>query len=215
MAKEALKRMLARQGNAKYAMHGPNELVREARLRDGQPVIEFIRCNPHWGGVSSADRGTRLGEVITAAFLDRLVERQGACILYTHLGKGADRQTPFPPATIKVLRLLAEYHRAGKVLVTTTRRLLAYRQMTRNAAVQVAAGDGVTHVAVKTSSKDGCVGRDKVRDPEGLTAYVLDPDRTEVFVNDRKAAAIQPNAPDHTGRRSISIPWRGLAFPVF
>lgn len=125
-AKEAIKRGLARRGHEKYAMHGSNRLTRDVRLRDGRPVVEFMRCNPHWGGVSSCDRAGGLGEVLTREFLDRLVERRGACILYTHLGKIRRREELLEAPARQALQLLASYHAQGKIVVTTTRRLLGY-----------------------------------------------------------------------------------------
>lgn len=126
LAKEAAKQVIGRLGSGKYRPHAGNHLLRPARLRDGQPVDEFLRCNPHWGGVSSCDQGRAIEHVLTPAFLDRLVEREACCILYTHLGKIHHREHPFTPAGVAALRRLAEAHHTGKILVTTTRRLLEW-----------------------------------------------------------------------------------------
>ena len=126
LAKESAKQVLARHGHPKYKPQAGNPLVSRGSLRDGQPVREFIRCNPSWGSVSCHDRGDAIHEVLTHRFLDRLVERQAPCILYTHLGKlerGTTRHR-FQPVVVKAFRLLAEYHHTGKLLVTTTSRLL-------------------------------------------------------------------------------------------
>ncbi|HUU17725.1 MAG TPA: hypothetical protein VMW72_11285 [Sedimentisphaerales bacterium] len=86
--KEAAKRKLARKGNHKYAIHEPNEtLCPTVLLRDKSKVYEFLRCNPHWGGVSSCDQGKHIGEVLTDGMLKRLISQGGTCVLYTHLGK--------------------------------------------------------------------------------------------------------------------------------
>ncbi len=126
LAKEAAKQILARRGHAKYMPQAGNPLVVETSLRDGQPVRELIRCNPSWGSVSCHDRGDEIHEVLTRRFLDRLVERQAPCILYTHFGKLGRGATPhrFQPAVVKAFRLLAEYHHSGKLRATTTARLL-------------------------------------------------------------------------------------------
>ncbi len=132
VAKEWAKGVRARRNDIKYAMHGPNRLIRDTLLRDGRPVGEFIRCNPHWGGVSRGDRPDGLPQVLTKRFLDHLVERQGTCILYTHLGKICRREEPLEAPARQALRLLASYQDNGKILVTTTRRLVEYRGCNRN-----------------------------------------------------------------------------------
>jgi hypothetical protein len=128
LMKEWAKQLLARCGSRKYRLLAANAVLGRCTLRDGSATLEFLRCNPHWGGVSCADRGDRIHEVLTRTFLDRLVERQGACILYTHLGKldRSEHKCRFGPPVVAAFRLLAEYHRAGQLLVTTTRRLLDY-----------------------------------------------------------------------------------------
>jgi hypothetical protein len=126
LLKEVGKHLFAHCGFRKYAMHAPNRLIRPIRLRNGLQAQEFLRCNPHWGGVSRGDRGDSIHEVLTARFLDHLVEREGACILYTHLGKldRGERKHCFSPVVVAAFRLLADYYHSGKILVTTTRRLL-------------------------------------------------------------------------------------------
>lgn len=126
LAKEAVKQVLARKGHVKYTSHAGNPLVVESSLRDGQSIREFIRCNPSWGGVSCHDRGDGIHEVLNRRFLDRLVERKAPCILYTHLGKldRGETRYQFQPAAVNAFRLLAEYQQAGKLVVTTTARLL-------------------------------------------------------------------------------------------
>lgn len=126
LGKEAVKQILARNGHTKYWPHAGNPLVVETLLRDGQPIREFVRCNPSWGGVSCHDRGDGIHEVLTRRFLDRLVARKAPCILYTHLGKlerGRTRRQ-FQPVVVKAFRLLAEFQQNGKLQVTTTARLL-------------------------------------------------------------------------------------------
>lgn len=126
--KETLKQTLARCGNRKYSLHAPNQTIRPVRLRDNEcEGYEFLRCNPHWQGVSTHDTGWGIGQVLTERFLDRLVARRGNCILYTHLGKLGPGKRTFDEATVQGFRRLADYYRSGKILVTTTRRLLDLR----------------------------------------------------------------------------------------
>ncbi len=126
VAKEAVKQILAGRGHPKYRPHAGNPLVVAGELRDGQPIREFIRSNPSFGGVSCHDRGDGIQHVLTRRFLDRLVARGGPCILYSHLGKLEHGSTShrFQPSVAAAFRLLAEYKHEGKIDVITTSRLL-------------------------------------------------------------------------------------------
>lgn len=127
LAKEAAKQALARCGHHKYSLHVPNQVIRPVRLRDGKcEGHEFLRCNPHWNGVSSHDTGWGIGEVLSERFLERLASRGGTCILYTHLGKLGLGNRKFNESTVRSFRRLGDYYRSGKILVTTTSRLLEF-----------------------------------------------------------------------------------------
>ncbi len=123
---ESAKQILARCGVVKYRMHADNRLRRPIQLRDGhRPVYEFMRCNPHWAGVSACDTGQGIGEVLSERFLDRLADRRGACILYTHLGKLGKGNRCFDARTVRAFERLAERQRDGQILVSSTSKLLA------------------------------------------------------------------------------------------
>ena len=126
LAKEATKQILARRRHPKYALQAGNPLVVPGQLRDGREIREFIRSNPCYGGVSCHDRGDGIHHVLNRRFLDRLVQRGGSCILYTHLGKLERGKTShrFQPAVVRAFRLLADYHGRGEIEVTTTASLL-------------------------------------------------------------------------------------------
>lgn len=205
LAKEVTKGVLARAGSEKYALHAANNLMRPTRLRDGRQVLEMFRCNPHWGGVSVCETGLGVGEVITQGMLDLLVERRGACILYTHLGKLGPGGRHFPQSAIDGLRRLAAAYSAGKILVATTRRLLdlcRYRDLVE--ARQYRLGD-VTHIEV--------TGKAPLAALAGLTFHCDDPARTRLSFNGREIVQLQRNAPDDTGRASVSVPWKRLTYP--
>lgn len=206
LAKEALKGMLGRAGG-KYAMHAPNAVLRRARLRDGREVREFLRCNPDWRAVDRGETSDGLAEVLVPEMLDRLVTRGGTCILYTHLGKTRQRDRPFGPATCAALERLAEAERAGRLLVTTTRRLLGQRRAARD-VVWTTSVDEADVVRIDLSW-DG-----PPSDLDGLTFYVPDAARARVCVNGAPAARVDANPPDHTGRPSVSLPWARLTFPL-
>ena len=229
LAKEASKRVLARLGRRKYAIHGPNKVLRPVRLRDGQATYEFLRSNPHWGGVSCCETARGIGQVLTADMLKRLEQRGGCCVLYTHLGKVRDPRVPFDASAVAGFRRLAEAHDSGKVLVTTTRRLLGYRRAAeevtwtcrcyeRDGCDESDHPDESDGKSLRIEVETGASGNRKMPELEpedlaGLTFYVDEPQRTCVFVDGREVPELQSNGPDETGRPSVSLPWRTLEFP--
>ena len=213
LLKEVAKRRLGRSGNEKYAMHAPNETLRSVVLRDGTPTYEFMRCNPHWGGVSLCEEGRHIGKVLTGAMLGRLVSRGGTCVLYTHLGKIDDPHVPFNEMAVAGFRRLAGTHRDGKILVTTTRRLLGFRRAMREIAFSASQDDRGLRIDLTTQAEESPVGALSPSDLNGLTFYVPDPEATRVSLDGQELPDIQRNGPDHTGWRSISLLWPALEFP--
>jgi hypothetical protein len=205
LVKEFLKGAAASLGIAKYAIHKPNRLIREVELRDGRPVFEFLRSNPHYGGVSCGETADGIAEVLVPRILDRLVQSGGVCILYTHLGKVSNSAGPFGPATVAAFRRLSGYYSRGELLVTTTGRVLNYCLMKRDITLSCSPKDGFEVIDIETRYPNGL---------DGLTLYCEVPERTRVLVNGRHVAGLQRNLPDHAGRRSISFPWKRLEFPA-
>jgi len=214
LLKESAKHRLARAGNAKYAMHGPNETLRCATLRDGRGVYEFMRCNPHWGGVSSCDQGRHIGKVLTREMLDHLVEREGTCVLYTHLGKIDDPRVPFGEDAVRAFHRLADAFHSGQILVTTTRRLLGYRRAVREIEVASTLDDSGLQIDVTARADRMPDSALSATDLAGLTFYVPDPANTHVTVAGKTVGDLKRNAPDCTGRPSVSLPWPSLEFPT-
>jgi hypothetical protein len=210
LAKELAKGALARLGHAKYAMHAGNAVLRPVRLRSGHRVHEFLRSNPHWGGVSVGETADGIASVLVPSMLRRLLDREGVCLLYTHLGKTASPIEPFGPATRLALRQMARLHHDGHLLVTTTRRALGYCRA-RTAVTHETARD--TDGALRLSLRVPEPAALGPADLEGLTYYVPDPARVRVCLDGREVAGVHRNPPDHTGRPSVSLPWRRLEFP--
>lgn len=213
LLKEAAKRTLARASNAKYAMHWPNKSLRRTTLRNGSPVYEFMRCNPHWGGVSSCDQGRHIGKVLTRNMLDRLVTRGGTCILYTHLGKIDDPRVPFDSQAVAALHQLAGEYRAGRILVTTTRRLLRYRRAIREITYQGACGEDGPKIDIRSRTDEPSGHGPSTADLAGLTFYTPDSQSVRVDIEGMPVTNLRTNPPDHTGQSSVSLPWPLLEFP--
>lgn len=215
VAKEATKRLLARCGNRRYAMHAPNRTLRASRLRDGSPVLEFMRCNPYWRGVQHGATGADLADVLTPRTLPLLVERGGCCILYTHLGKVGSREQPLGPRARAALCLLAEYHNSGKILVTTTRRLLAYRCAALEVSYSIMRHRAGWRIEARTAvGRPSLPGNGSVSDTDGLTWYVPDARNVRVVVNGCEVRSLSRNISDGAGCPSVSLPWRRLEIPV-
>jgi hypothetical protein len=213
LLKEAVKQGLAWAGNAKYAMHRANETLRPSLLRDERPVYEFMRCNPHWGGIGRGDQGRYIGEVLTANMLNRLIRREGTCILYTHLGRVDDPQVPFNATAVTAFRRLAQEFHAGNILVATTRRLLGYWRAIREIAYTSRWKDEILCIDLQTRTPRNWVGTLDAMDLSGLTFYVPDPTMTCVTTDGREVPNLQTNPSDHTERPSVSLPWPHLEFP--
>jgi hypothetical protein len=209
-AKEAAKGWLARAGSSKYASHLSNELLWSSRLRSGQPVREFLRANPSWAGISVYETADGLGEVVTDRFLDRLVSRGGGCVLYTHLGKMRQPGRTVAPSARQALERVAGLFSSGRLLVTTTRRLLDFCHARRSVSWTTRpAEDGGMSIDVTTPA----LGSRDLRALAGLTFHVSNPSRTRLTIDGRRDVAVRVNIPDLSGRASISLPWPRLSFP--
>ena len=207
LAKEVAKTALSFAGNRKYAIHKENAILRRERLRDGSPVYEFLRCNPYWMGVNRGETATGIAEVMSDRMLDTLIAREGACVLYTHLGKVKDRHEPFQAPTRAAFERLAKRSREGRILVATTRRLLGYCRAVQEIELTMSGDAGMQKVQIRS-------GRLKPEDLQGLTFYCDDPDRVSVVI-DATSVPTEMNPADHTGRRSVSLPWKRLEYPQF
>jgi len=205
LAKEWVKGVVGRRPGHKYAMHAPNAVLRDVRLRDGRAALEFLRANPYWRAVDKGETAAGLGEVLTPAMLRRLVERDGVCVLYTHLGKIRSREDMLGPLTRTALARLARLERDGHVLVTTTRRLLDYCAALRSASCRAIAAAGKTRIELAA---------DAGFPADGLTVYAPGPGPFELVLNGVRRDDARLNPPDSTGRASVSLPWKRLEFPL-
>jgi hypothetical protein len=205
-AKEAAKAWLARAGSAKYDSHRANDLIWASRLRSRQPVHEFLRANPSWAGISVHETADGLGEVVTNEFLRTLVTRGGACILYTHLGKMHQPGRVLVPSAREALDRTADAFSSGRLLVTTTKRLLDFCRARRTVTwTAESLDDGRVKIDLRTPSASSTLA--------GLTFHVANPSRTTLTVDGQRELPIRQNPKDSSGRASISVPWPRLEFP--
>jgi hypothetical protein len=212
VAKELAKQLLARVGGRKYSMHGRNRVYRATRLRDGGVVFEFLRCNPHWAGVSRGDTADGLGEVLTEGFLRTLVEREGVCVLCTHLGKVRSRREPLPPSSCEALGRVALASRDGRLLVASTRRILRY--LTVRDYLRYRVEDHPARRTIRLSSvEDPITGprRPTLEELQGVT--FVTPQREVVLLLEDGTTVpsrlVRVGAVTYAG-----VPWRSLEFPA-
>lgn len=202
LAKEVVKGVVGSLGTEKYVMHANNRLLRHATLRDGRPVLEFLRANPSWRGVNKDATADGLANVLTTDLLARLLAKGGCMILYTHLGKVRDKGLPIGEATRSSLERLANAYRAGSVLVTTTRRLLDYARAHAEASWKSSRREDVLEVQVQVPG-----------DGAGLGFAVAVPERTRLVVNGATPARTIRVAPGSGAPGYIGVPWSRLVYP--
>lgn len=196
--KDATKVVRGAIGDPKYALHWGNRLTRPYELRSGQTVTEFMRCNPHPYGVSVGDDAAGLGSSLHPISMQRLIDREGWCVLYTHLGKHLAGTDLLPIPARKSLEALAQHHCRGEILVTTTRRLLDY--------------SALIHKVSYVMKDNRLIVDSGGVDSSGLTFYGLQPGQ-QIELNGQ---TLQPqwNPVDHTARPSCSVPFMRLSYPL-
>ncbi|MFT6925938.1 MAG: hypothetical protein ACJAZP_001532 [Psychromonas sp.] len=204
---EFIKGWFARLGNKKYAMHKANKVLRKTTLIDGTPVLEFMRCNPSWGGVSMFDTARGIHNVLTTSVLNALVKRQGCSIFYSHLGKVFSKEEPFQDKTRQTFELLASYQNRGDILTATTRRLLGYLRSIEELSFSAEEINNQVHIHVTTMAS--------ANDLQGLTWYVPANKESVLWINNKKYMDLITHGPDECGIHSVSIPWLELQFPSF
>lgn len=207
-AKELVKGVLGRSRRSRYRMHPANRVSERSQLRSGQPVHEFLRADPYWGGISMADTADGIADVLTAEWLEQLTDQEGVCVLYTHLGKARDRASPFSARTRQAFETLASWEAEGRVLVMTTARLLTYLASMQAVQGTICWTNDGWRVEV-SCLPDGLTEPDL----QGLTIYMPDTSPVRLFVDGQETAAICRHPPDHTGRCSVSIPRQPLTLP--
>jgi hypothetical protein len=214
MLKQAAKLSLGALGNPRWDLHTRNRVCRPTRLRNGQPVWEFMRSNPHWAGPGRGATAGELDDVLTPAMLAALVRSEGVCVLYTHLGKILNPRYPLTASAQAAVSRLARMHEKGLIFVTTTHRLLRY--LTVRDYVRVSAYRTGGWVTVSIGQVDDlALGAftPSADDVMGLT-FVLD--RCDGVALSLANGQILSCDVVHNGDKTIAaVPWKRLVFPAF
>lgn len=208
MVKEFAKNVLAVFGNRKYAMHKSYDLVRIAKLNDGQKAYEFLRFDNYWKGVAEGATSKRLAYVISQQTLERLKEVGGYMVVYTHLGKNSDCSQVIAKETQTALRDLASEYQRGNIYVTTTSKLLNYylNHKYLNWSYETK-GDEI--IITISGVEDPVFGSfvPTTEDLQGIAFYVPDKEKIRIYINDKEITNIQRNPPDFKERESVTI-WK-------
>jgi hypothetical protein len=211
-AKQAVKIWLGRLSHTSWEMHAANRVCRLSKLRDGRPVWEFLRSNPHWAGPGIGATADGIASVLTQLFLDQLVQREAVCALYTHLGKVEDPRCPFGERTQAAFRRLAAMHERGAMHVTTTHRLLRYLTVRDSVRFTTSRLAGRTVIVIQSVEDPVCGSYEPSPDDViGLTFVMNRCDTVEVSL--RGGLPLDCNIV-HDGPRTIAcVRWRRLTFP--
>lgn len=208
-------KVIAGRLSRRHAMHARNEVLRETRLADGQPVLEFLRSNAHWAGIRHGESGPALGQVLRPETLQRLVRAGGVSIVYTHLGKRPRNGSGLlTGATVEALRRLAAFERRGQLLVLTTARALDYCALLRCLDYRYEDHPEGPTVRLDLVCPEPLRGRLlRCLHAGGLTFYVREPKPVRVLFEDRPVGPLTHNPADHSGDESISLPLLRPALP--
>lgn len=190
----------------KYDMHGLNRIMKKSVLRNGSKVWEFMRCNPHWGGISSCETAEGIAEVLNEKYLETLVSKKGKSILYTHLGKINAEKEPFDRNTRNAFELLSKYSNKKKVLVATTRRLLDYEALIESIEIDFFEKNNLIEIVIRNVSGE--------QQLDGLSLYVSGEKTIKLIMNDRELTGFEVLNSDIVGKKILVFPWKKLVYPI-
>jgi hypothetical protein len=189
-----------------------NRLVEPRTLGDGQGVYSFKRFIGKRRGLEAAG-GPELAVALAGPVLDELRAKGGSMLVYTHPWRSPGSSLVSPEAA-SALRGLAREHHEGRILVTTTRKLLRYNVAWRWLDWTVRTDRGPLDVVIRDID-DPVTGR-RAPSPgelEGITFYTPEPTRTRVILPDGSTPTLDRNPPDQSGVASVTIPWKRLGPP--
>jgi hypothetical protein len=217
-AKSFFKRALSQFGifPAKYFLHRENALMGIRRLEDGKRVYEFMRYEVDPDGIGYGATASGLAANISENVLQRLLKVGGTGIVYTHLGKNGTDSNWMAPCTIDALRNLARHSREGRILVTSTFKLLNYATVKRALLWTVDRDSTETVIRIR-GIRDPILGEiaaDGVH-LQGITFFVPEGKRVRIFIGNAECRHWTMNPPDKNGRPSVSFPWVRLRPPEF
>jgi len=191
-----------------------NDLIQTIQLKDGHRIWDFQRFVNNWGREQVLD-SKELGAQIQPSNIQRLISNEGFLIVYTHMCEGLSASDRLPEKLYQVFDFLAEKYFSGELLVSTVSRLLKYSELIKTMQWNYCREN--ERLFIKIDSKlNNLDDHDNLTESDlpGITFYCEEPSNVSVFLGDRELP-VQHNYQDHTGRHSVSIPWKKLDFPNF
>lgn len=189
-----------------------NSLVHIHTLEDGQKVFEFVRyINPR--GKYSLAHEEYIKYQLGPKVIDELIGDKGYLIFYTHLGTNKHQPYLSSP-TLDALRYIKKKNDEGKLLVTTTSKLLNYCAHSKYLYWHHTAKMDSLFIVMDSISNEvegSFVPNEK--NLEGITFYVPADKNVFLLVKEDPISFVE-NGKDNSGRRSISVPWNKLTFPL-
>jgi hypothetical protein len=203
LGKESAKICAAVLGSGKYGMHRRNKLLEEVVLRDSQPILEFLRSNPHPLGVSAGDNAAGLAAALSDGYLERLAKRRAKAIVYTHLGKQINPRSGFPAATRIALEKLAGRMQSRQILVATTERLLDYARLREGVSWTIRDAGDAREIVLDTP--------DRGRACDGLSFTIPAGSDYRIIRDGTPLQAERAELAD-AARSMLYVPWRRLDY---
>jgi len=189
-----------------------NRLLLPAALQDDSQVYEFQRWVNAWGEIKTLD-SREFGIQLRPSYLRTLIRNEGFLIVYTHFCENLELEAGLTMMLRSNLAHLQQLYAEGQLLVTTTSRLLRFREV--NAHLEYAfkpEGEGIlVEIQDRLTTPVGMSDL-SLNDLQGLTFYLEGPDGVQISFRGQQVLHVI-NARDHTGRRSVSIPWVPLEYP--
>lgn len=191
-----------------------NRLLEPYVLGDGQTVYSFKRFVGARAGLERA--GAReLAKQISESVLSELEAKCGYLIVYTHPWRDTTPGGVLPAGTQDALRVLAREHEAGRIYVTTARKLLVYNLVRRGLAWHArTAGKGLEIEVTGLGDAVSGPRTPTLAELQGVTFYTPCPESTRIYIGDRETGNLTTNPPDDTGRPSVSVPVTRQTFPA-
>ena len=188
-----------------------NKLMTPITLQDQSSLWEFQRWVNAWGRQTVLDVND-FTQQIAKMNIRRLIRNEGFMVLYTHFCENLILKEGLPAKLRTNLQFISEEYISGELLVTTTSRLLQYKEITMHLKTEVNEENGKTIISIPSNMTTPLGEHNTtLSDIEGLTFYTAKPEKTEIHFKGRYLAS-KANPRDHTGQTSISIPWTKLEY---